>query len=122
MLSHLGALLIFLSVSSIAFANSNLTPPAEINYSVYSKEYPSEKLSGPVNKSVQAHQVIPPGKRDDMLEKAGLTKFFKNKNHYDRDMFVLRAQNSSANQLSKKYPNLPKKQLAKFQKLIQEQR
>jgi hypothetical protein len=63
-----------------------------------------------------------PGKRDDLLEKAGLTKFFKDKSHYDRDMFVLRAQNNSAKVLAKKYPSIPKRQLAKFQKLIKEQR
>ena len=120
--SRLGALLVFLSASSIAFANSNLTPPAEINYSVYSKEYPSDKLNGPINKSVQAHQVVPPGQRDDLLEKAGLPKFFKSKNHYDRDMFVLRAQNNNAKALAKKYPNIPEKQLVKFQTLIKEQR
>ncbi|QLY25315.1 hypothetical protein [Bdellovibrio sp. KM01] len=121
MLRYLGALAIFLSAST-SLSNNTLTPPAEINYSVYSKEYPSEKLSGPVNKSLRDHQVIPPGERDDLIDKAGLTKFFKNKSHYDRDMFVLRAQNSGAKAFAKKYPALPKKQLAKFQMLIKEPR
>lgn len=121
MLRPLGALIIFLS-ASIALASNTLIPPAEINHSVYSNEYPKEKLSGPVNKSLRDHQVIPPGERDDLIEKAGLTKYFKNKNHYERDMFLLRAQNSGAKALAKKYPTLPKKQLAKFQMLIKEQR
>ncbi|UYL10722.1 hypothetical protein B9G69_009055 [Bdellovibrio sp. SKB1291214] len=121
MFSQLGAIAIFLSASS-AIATSNITPPAEINYSVYSKEYPSEKLNGPVNKSHSVHQVMSPGERDAIFEKAGLTKFFKNKNHYDRDMFVLRAQNGSLKDLAKKYPEAPKKQLAKFQKLLQGRR
>ncbi len=121
MLRLLGALVIFLSASTVFSANT-IMPPAEINYSVYSSEYPTDQLNGPVNKSLRDQQVLAPGRRDDLLERAGLTKYFKSKSHYERDMFVLRVQNTNTKSLAKKYPTIPKNQLAKFQKLIKEQR
>ncbi|MEK2689255.1 hypothetical protein [Bdellovibrio sp. GT3] len=114
------SLTILLSAPS-AFA-TNLSPGVELNHSVYSNQYPAEQLKGPVNKTQREHQVISPGQRDDLIDKAGLEKYFKDKSHYDRDMFVLRAQNYSANELAKKYPDLSKRQLVKIKNLIKVQR
>lgn len=105
--------------SSISFA-IRPTPGAEINYSVYSQDYPAEQLKGPVNENVKDRQLLSPQKREDAFLKSGVTKITQKWSHYEKDMLVLRAQNKKLSELSKKYPKIQKSKLAKLQQVLKE--
>jgi hypothetical protein len=92
----------------------------DINYSIYSDNYPVEQIKGPVNQSTQKSEVLVPGKRDQLLMKAGLTQEVSSWDQLDRDRLVMRARHNPLLRFAGKYPNLPKDKLQKLHKLVQE--
>lgn len=105
--------------ASSAFAK-NPSQGTEINYSVYSKNYPAEQLNGPVNIEQKDQQVLSPEARLGVFEKAGIDKTVKKWSHFEQDMLVLRAKNKTLVDLSKSYPKIPKSQLSKLQQSLKE--
>ena len=116
---------LLLSLSSLAKTPSSTKtkddkrkPNQEINYTVYSENYPKDQLGGPVNATTQETAVLNPGHRDMLLSQAGLTKHVGSWDHLDKDMLILRASKKSLPTLRTQYPILPAGSLAQLQSLL----
>lgn len=117
-------LILFFSIDSRAHSRAySRDAEQKIEVLTYSKEYPIDQLKGrqyQKNKDAQKspQDVLPPEMRDEILTSADLYSFISSWDQLERDLLVLRAQNSSLDALLKKYPALPKEGLLKLQQIL----
>lgn len=96
--------------------SSERKPNQDINYSVFSEDYPKEQLSGTTDAEESA--ILNPAERERILATTNLHRFTKGWDHLEKDILILRASKNSLPMLQQKYPKLPGAQLQQLQNLL----
>lgn len=90
-------------------------PTQDINYSVFSDQYPKEQLG---NIESEESAVLNPAQRERILATANLLRHTNTWDHLEKDILILRASKNSLEDLQRKYPKIPAVQLQQLRILL----